>query len=73
MIRKSFKTVGTTLTLNGSEDQMFIDYNPLLEDAQVIGEQVEQPTDEQDEEWKMQKFMIITICRRKRMKKRKRK
>ena len=50
MVSKSFKSVRITLVLNGSEDKIFISYNPLLEDCQVMVEQVEQPADEQDEE-----------------------
>ena len=44
MASKSFKTVWITLVLDRSEDEMFICYNPLLEDKQV-----EQPPNEQDE------------------------
>ena len=39
VIRKSFKTVGITMTLDGSEDEMFISRNPLLKDDQVMIEQ----------------------------------
>ena len=40
MVSKSFKTAGITLTLDGSEDKMFICHNPLLEVDQVVVEQV---------------------------------
>ena len=52
MISKSFNTAGITLAQDGSEDEMFIGHNSLLEDDQVMVEQVEQPADEQDEEMK---------------------
>ena len=32
MVSKTFKTTGITLALDGSEDEMFISNNPLLED-----------------------------------------
>ena len=41
MVSKPFKTVGITLTLDGSEDEMFIGHNSLLEDDQVMVGQVE--------------------------------
>ena len=52
VVRKLFKTTGITLTLDGSEDEMLICHNPLLEDDHVLVEQVEQPADEQDKEMK---------------------
>ena len=52
IISKSFKAAGITLALDGSEDEMFIGHNQLLNDDQVMVEQVEQPVDEQDEEIK---------------------
>ena len=32
MVSKSFKTAGITLTLDVSEEEMFIGHNPLLDD-----------------------------------------
>ena len=52
IISKSFKAAGITLALDGSEDEMFIGHNQLINDDQVMVEQVEQPVDEQDEEIK---------------------
>ena len=52
IISKSFKAAGITLALDGSEDEMFIGHNQLLNDDQVMVEQVEQQVDEQDEEIK---------------------
>ena len=49
MLNKSFKTTEITLALDWSEDEMFIGYNSLLKYDQSVDEQVEQPTDEQDE------------------------
>ena len=46
---KKFKTTRITLVLNGSEDEIFIGHNQLLEDYQVMVEQVEQTEDAQDE------------------------
>ena len=43
------KTEGITLTQGGSEDEMFIGYNSLIGDDQVMVEQVEKSVDEQDE------------------------
>ena len=52
IISKSFKAAGITLALDGSEEEMFIGHNQLLNDDQVMVEQVEQQVDEQDEEIK---------------------
>ena len=52
IISKSFKATGIILALDGSEDEMFIGHNQLLNDDQVTVEQVEQPGDEQNEEMK---------------------
>ena len=41
MVSKSFKIVGITLSLDGSEDKSFIGYNSLLEDDQVMVEKIE--------------------------------
>ena len=49
MFYQFIKNVGITLTLDGSEDEMLIGHNSLLEDDQVIVEQVDQPENEQDE------------------------
>ena len=43
MVSKLFIIAGITLALDGSEDKMFIGYNSLLEDDQVMVEQVEHP------------------------------
>ena len=48
MVSKSFKTAGITLALDGSEEEMFISHNPLLEYDKAMIEQVEKPADEQD-------------------------
>ena len=63
MVCKIFKTVRITLALDGSEEEMFICHNTLLEDDQVMVEQ--------DKGIKMLKLIII-ITLRKKMKKRKR-
>ena len=56
IISKSFKAAGITLTLDGSEDEMFIGHNQLLNDDQIMTEQVEQPVDEQEKEIKYPEF-----------------
>ena len=38
MVRKSLKTEGIILELDGSEGKLFISYNPFLEDNQVVVE-----------------------------------
>ena len=45
------------MTLDGSEDKMFIDHNQLQKDYKFMIEQVEQRANEQDEA-KMQKLII---------------
>ena len=48
IVSKSFKTARIALTLDGSEDRMFIYHNPLLKDGQVMVEQVEQVEQQAD-------------------------
>ena len=45
IISKSFKAARITLIFDGSEDEMFIGHNQLLNDNQVMVEQVEQTVD----------------------------